>query len=614
MVQQQMSPNSSSHQPEEPEKIYLPRTSESETLKKIRHTASHVMAMAVQKLFPKAQVTIGPWIENGFYYDFDNPEPFTYKDLKAIYKEMVKIINRKLPVIREEVSREEAENRIKQINEPYKLEILSDIKQEPITIYHLGEQWWDLCAGPHLENTSQLNPKAIDLESVAGAYWRGDETKAQLQRIYATAWETPEQLTEYKRRKEEAQRRDHRKLGKELGLFIFSDQVGPGLPLWTPKGTLLRSLLEDFLKQEQIKRGYQQVVTPHISRVDLFKTSGHWQKYKEDLFPMMAENEEAAAHEQGFVLKAMNCPFHVQIYKSELRSYRELPIRLAEFGTVYRYEQSGELGGLTRVRGFTQDDAHLFVTPEQLDSEFLNVVDLILSVIKTLRLGNFKARLSFRDPASDKYIGSDEAWNKAENAIRRAVETLGMDHFEGIGEAAFYGPKLDFIVRDALDREWQLGTVQVDYNLPERFDLEYVAEDGSRKRPVMIHRAPFGSLERLIGILIEEYAGDFPLWLAPVQARLLPVGEAQLDYAKDVAAKMRAIGIRAEVDTSGDRLAKLIRNAEKEKIPVMAVVGAKEVETNTLSIRTRASGELGTVPVPEILDKMKQAIANYDNL
>ncbi|ARV62607.1 threonine--tRNA ligase [Nostocales cyanobacterium HT-58-2] len=611
---QQMSPESSSHQSEQPEKIYLPRTSESETLKKIRHTTSHVMAMAVQKLFPKAQVTIGPWIENGFYYDFDNPEPFTDKDLKAIYKEMVKIINRKLPVIREEVSREEAEQRIKTINEPYKLEILSDIKQEPITIYHLGDQWWDLCAGPHLENTAELNPKAIDLESVAGAYWRGDETKAQLQRIYGTAWETPEQLTEYKRRKEEALRRDHRKLGKELGLFIFSDLVGPGLPLWTPKGTLLRSLLEDFLKQEQLKRGYLPVVTPHIARVDLFKTSGHWQKYKEDLFPMMAEDEEAAAHEQGFVLKAMNCPFHVQIYKSELRSYRELPIRLAEFGTVYRFEQSGELGGLTRVRGFTQDDAHIFVTPEQLDSEFLKVVDLILSVIKTLRLQNFKARLSFRDPASDKYIGSDEAWDKAENAIRRAVETLGMEHFEGIGEAAFYGPKLDFIVRDALDREWQLGTVQVDYNLPERFDLEYVAEDGSRKRPIMIHRAPFGSLERLIGILIEEYAGDFPLWLAPVQARLLPVGEAQLDYAKDVAAKMRSLGIRAEVDTSGDRLAKLIRNAEKEKIPVMAVVGAKEVETNSLSIRTRASGELGTVPVAELLDKMTSAIADYENL
>ncbi|WP_427161942.1 threonine--tRNA ligase [Aliinostoc sp. HNIBRCY26] len=613
MVQQPMSPNQAPNASAQPEKMYLPRTSESENLKKIRHTASHVMAMAVQKLFPKAQVTIGPWIENGFYYDFDNPEPFTDKDLKAIYKEMVKIINRKLPVIREEVSRQEAEKRIQEIQEPYKLEILADIKEEPITIYHLGNEWWDLCAGPHIENTSELNPKAIELESVAGAYWRGDETKAQLQRIYATAWETPEQLAEYKRRKEEALRRDHRKLGKELGLFIFADQVGPGLPLWTPKGTLLRSILEDFLKQEQIKRGYLPVVTPHIARVDLFKTSGHWQKYKEDMFPLMAEDEVAALQEQGFVLKPMNCPFHIQIYKSELRSYRELPMRLAEFGTVYRYEQSGELGGLTRVRGFTVDDSHLFVTPEQLDDEFLNVVDLILSVFKSLQLKNFKARLSFRDPASDKYIGSDEVWDKAEGAIRRAVQQLGMEHFEGIGEAAFYGPKLDFIFSDALEREWQLGTVQVDYNLPERFDLEYVAEDGSRKRPVMIHRAPFGSLERLIGILIEEYAGDFPLWLAPVQARLLPVGEAQLDFTKDVAAKMRALGIRAEVDTSGDRLGKLIRNAEKDKIPVMAVIGAKEVETNALSIRTRASGELGAIAVDEVLDKMKTAIANYEN-
>jgi len=389
--------------------------------------------------------------------------------------------------------------------------------------------------------------------------------------------------------------------------------VGPGLPLWTPKGTLLRSVLEDFLKKEQLKRGYLPVVTPHIARVDLFKTSGHWQKYKEDMFPLMSDDEEAAALEQGFVLKPMNCPFHIQIYKSELRSYRELPIRLAEFGTVYRYEQSGELGGLTRVRGFTVDDSHLFVTPEQLDSEFLNVVDLILSVFKSLQLKNFKARLSFRDPASDKYIGSNEVWDKAEGAIRRAVEKLGMNYFEGIGEAAFYGPKLDFIFSDALEREWQLGTVQVDYNLPERFDLEYVAEDGSRQRPVMIHRAPFGSLERLIGILIEEYAGDFPLWLAPVQARLLPVGEAQLDFAKDVAAKMVAEGIRAEVDTSGDRLGKIIRNAEKQKIPVMAVIGAKEVESNSLSIRTRASGELGAIPVDEVVDKMKQAIANFEN-
>ncbi len=607
---------SNSEAPEQPDKINLPRTSESVSLQKIRHTTSHVMAMAVQKLFPEAQVTIGPWIENGFYYDFDKPDPFTEQDLKAIKKEMVKIINRKLPVTREEVSREEAQRRIKEINEPYKLEILEGL-EDPITIYHLGDQWWDLCAGPHLENTSELHPKAIELESVAGAYWRGDATKAQLQRIYGTAWETPEQLAEYKRRKEEALKRDHRKLGKELGLFIFSDPVGPGLPLWTPKGTVLRSLLEDFLKQEQLKRGYQQVVTPHIARVDLFKTSGHWQKYKQDMFPMMAEDEEAATAEQGFALKPMNCPFHIQIYKSELRSYRDLPLRFAEFGTVYRYEQSGELGGLTRVRGFTVDDSHLFVTPEQLDAEFLSVVDLILSVFKSLQLQNFRARLSFRDPADDKYMGSDEAWEKAQGAIRRAVETLGMEHVEGIGEAAFYGPKLDFIFRDALDREWQLGTVQVDYNLPERFDLEYVAEDGTRKRPVMIHRAPFGSLERLIGILIEEYVGDFPFWLAPVQVRIVQVSDAQLLYAKEVAEKMRSLGIRAEADTSGERLPKQIRNAEKQKIPVMAVVGEKEVESNSLSIRTRAAGgqskDLGAIPVAEVMERMKNAIANYSS-
>lgn len=592
--------------------IKLPKTSESDHLKRIRHTTSHVMAMAVQKLFPKAQVTIGPWTETGFYYDFDVPEPFTDKDLKEIKKEMVKIINKKLPVIREQVSREEAEKRIKAINEAYKLEILAGI-QEPITLYHLGDAWWDLCAGPHLDNTSELDPKAIELETVAGAYWRGDENKAQLQRIYGTAWENPQQLAEYKRRKEEALKRDHRKLGKELGLFIFSDSVGPGLPLWTPKGTLIRSLLEDFLKKEQLKRGYLPVVTPHIARVDLFKISGHWQKYKEDMFPMMADDEESASKEIGFVLKPMNCPFHIQIYKSDLRSYRELPMRLAEFGTVYRYEQSGELGGLTRVRGFTVDDSHLFVTPEQLDKEFLSVVDLILTVFKSLQLKNFKARLSFRDPESDKYIGSDEAWEKAQSAIRKAVQTLGMDYFEAPGEAAFYGPKLDFIFQDALEREWQLGTVQVDYNLPERFELEYVAEDGNRKRPVMIHRAPFGSLERLIGILIEEYAGDFPLWLAPVQIRLLPVSDTQLDYAKEVTAKMQLLGIRAETDTSGERLGKMIRNAETAKIPVMAVVGAKEMETNSLSIRTRAAGDLGVISVEEVVAKLESAIQNHGN-
>ena len=596
---------------EQAQSIKLLRTSESESLQKIRHTASHIMAMAVQKLFPKAQVTIGPWTETGFYYDFDNPEPFTDKDLKKIRKEMIKIINRQLPVIREEVSREEAKSRIEAQNEPYKLEILDSIK-EPITIYHLGEQWWDLCAGPHLESTAELDPKAIALESVAGAYWRGDETKAQLQRIYGTAWETPEQLEEYKRRKEEALKRDHRKLGKELGLFIFSDAVGSGLPLWTPKGTILRSQLEDYLKGEQTKRGYLPVVTPHLAKVDLFKISGHYPYYKEDMFPLMADEEEAES-DRGFVLKPMNCPFHIQIYQSELRSYKELPIRLAEFGTVYRYEQSGELGGLTRVRGFTVDDSHLFVTPEQLDDEFLKVVELILAVFKSLQLTNFKARLSFRDPESDKYIGSDEAWDKAQGAIRRAVEKMEMNHFEGIGEAAFYGPKLDFIFEDALGREWQLGTVQVDYNLPERFGLEYVAEDGSRQRPIMIHRAPFGSLERLIGILIEEYAGDFPLWLAPVQVRLLPVRPDHYDYVKEVAAKMRAAGIRAEADTNGDRLGKMVRNAEKQKIPVMSVVGDQEVADNTLSIRTRASGELGAIAIEEVINKLTTAISEHSN-
>ncbi|MEL7141536.1 MAG: threonine--tRNA ligase [Cyanobacteria bacterium J06631_9] len=582
----------------------LLRTHESEKLERIRHTFSHVMAMAVQRLFPKAQVTIGPSIDYGFYYDFDAPDPFTDKDLKKIKKEMIKIINKGLPVIREEVSREEAKRRIEALGEPYKLEILEGL-QEPITLYHLGDQWWDLCAGPHIESTKDLNPKAFSIDSVAGAYWRGDETKAQLQRIYGTAWETPEELAEYKRRLEEAKRRDHRKLGKELGLFVFSDEVGPGLPLWTPKGTLLRSTLEDFLKNEQVARGYKPVVTPHVARVDLFKTSGHWQKYAEDLFPMMGKSED-----EGFVMKAMNCPFHIQLYKSQLRSYKELPLRFAEFGTVYRYEKSGELGGLTRVRGFTQDDAHLFVTPNQLADEFLKVVELIQVTLRVLKMDDsFRARLSFRDPENkSKYIGSDEDWEKAQGAIRNAVETMGMEHFEGIGEAAFYGPKLDFIVRDALDREWQLGTVQVDYTLPERFDLEYVSEDGTRQRPIMIHRAPFGSLERLIGILIEQYAGDFPLWLAPEQVRLLPVTEGHWEYADNAAIEMRKLGVRVEVDKSGERLGKMIRNSEKAKIPVMSVIGDKEVEGNTLSIRTRKEGDVGVIALPEALDRLEAAL------
>ena len=596
----------------EQQPIKLLRTSESYKLKCIRHTASHIMAMAVQKLFPEAKVTIGPWTETGFYYDFDISKPFSDQDLKSIKKEMVKIIKSKLPVIKEEITLEEARERISKVQEPYKLEILENI-QAPITLYHLGKQWWDLCSGPHLENTGDLHPKAFDIESVAGAYWRGDETKIQLQRIYGTAWENPEQLAEYKKRKEEALKRDHRKLGKELGLFIFSNSVGSGLPLWTPKGTIVRSVLESFLKEEQLKRGYLPVVTPHIGKVDLFKTSGHWQNYKEDMFPLMSDSEDAKNEEIGFVLKPMNCPFHIQIYKSELRSYRDLPVRLAEFGTVYRYEKSGELGGLTRVRGFTVDDSHLFVKPDQLDDEFLDVVNLILSVFETLQLKKFKARLSFRDSNSDKYIGSDEVWEKSQNAIYRAVKMLNIDYFEAKGEAAFYGPKLDFIFQDALDREWQLGTVQVDYNLPERFNLEYVGEEGDKHRPIMIHRAPFGSLERLIGILIEEYAGDFPLWLSPVQLRILPVSDIYLDYAKSVMKIMLASKIRAEVDTSGERLGKMIRRGEKQKIPVMAIIGSKEMEANSLNIRTRKSGELGLITTDDLIKNILETISNHDN-
>ena len=596
----------------EQQDIKLLRTSESHKLKCIRHTASHVMAMAVQRLFPQAKVTIGPWTETGFYYDFDISKPFLDQDLKNIKKEMIKIIKSKLPVIKEEITLEEAKKRIAQIQEPYKLEILENL-QPPITLYHLGSEWWDLCSGPHLESTANLHPKAFEIESVAGAYWRGDETKAQLQRIYGTAWETPAQLVEYKKRKEEALKRDHRKLGKELGLFIFSNSVGPGLPLWTPKGTIIRSVLENFLREEQLKRGYLPVVTPHIGKVDLFKTSGHWQNYKEDMFPLMSDNEVARGEEIGFVLKPMNCPFHIQIYKSDLKSYRDLPVRLAEFGTVYRYEKSGELGGLTRVRGFTVDDSHLFVTPDQLDDEFLNVVNLILSVFENLQLKNFKARLSFRDPSSNKYIGSDEVWEKSQNAIYRAVKMLNIDYFEAEGEAAFYGPKLDFIFQDALDREWQLVTVQVDYNLPERFNLEYIGEKGDKHRPIMIHRAPFGSLERLIGILIEEYVGDFPLWLSPVQVRILPVSDLYLDYAKGVMQTMLMSKIRAEVDTSGERLGKMIRKGEKEKIPVMAIIGSKEMETNSLNIRTRKSGELGLMPINDFMKSILETISNHND-
>jgi threonyl-tRNA synthetase len=584
------------------------RQSDPEQLHRLRHSVSHILAMAVQKLYPETKVTIGPAIENGFYYDFDRTEGFTPDDLKRIEKEMRRIVQQKLPMERVEVPREEMRARLVELGEPYKLEIFEGFDPNvPVTLYKTGD-WWDLCAGPHVESTTEINPQAFKLRSVSGSYWRGDQSKQQLQRIYGTAWETPAQLEEFLRREEEAKKRDHRKLGKELGLFTFSDLVGPGLPLWTPKGTILRYTLEEFLRKEQVKRGYQQVVTPHIARVDLFKTSGHWFKYKEDMFPLMNTSEDGTG-EEGFVMKPMNCPFHIQIYKSELHSYRELPIRYAEFGTVYRYEQSGELGGLTRVRGFTQDDSHLFVTPDQLEEEFKKVVDLIQFVFKALQLDEgFSARLSFRDPTSDKYMGSDEIWEKAESAIRKAALDMGIPHFEALGEAAFYGPKLDFLFRDALGREWQLGTVQVDYNLPERFELEYVSEDGSRQRPVMIHRAPFGSLERLIGILIEHYAGDFPLWLAPTQVRILPIKDSVFGYSEALKDRLISLGMRAEVDTSSESLKKKIRNAELGKIPVMLIIGEKEAAENSVNLRVRGKENQEELTVEALIAYLSERI------
>lgn len=579
------------------DKITLPKTSESETLKKIRHTTSHVMAMAVQRLFPKAQVTIGPWIENGFYYDFDSPEPFSEEALKAIKKEMIKIINKKLPVIREEVSREEAKRRIEAIGEPYKLEILDDIKTEPITIYHLGDQWWDLCAGPHLENTSEINPKAIELETVAGAYWRGDATKAQLQRIYGTAWETPEQLTEYKRRKEEALKRDHRKLGSQLDLFHFQE-AAPGSVFWHARGWTLFQQLIAYMRMRQERAGYIEVNTPDVMDRSLWETSGHWQNYRDHMFTTVTEDKRV------FALKPMNCPGAVSLFKHGLKSYRDLPIRMAEFGKVHRYEPSGTLHGLMRVRHFTQDDAHIFCAQEDMARECEEVVKLVLDIYKELGFADVSIKLSTRP---ENRIGTDDTWDLLESALASALASLNLTYKINEGEGAFYGPKLEFVLHDAIGRDWQCGTLQVDLNLPERFDIEYVTKEGDRSRPVMLHRALFGSLERFIGILIEQYAGDLPFWIAPEQVRLLPVGDDFRAFAEDAAAKLRAAGVRVTVDQSGDRLGKIVRNAEKEKIPVMAVVGEKELETNSLSLRTRADGDLGSVTVAATIERATAA-------
>ena len=577
--------------------VVLPKTSESEQLLKIRHSMSHVMAMAVQKLFPKAQVTIGPWTESGFYYDFDNPEPFTEDDLKAIKKEMGKIIGRKLPLERIEVSRDEAEKRIKAQNEPYKLEILERL-QEPITLYTLGDQWWDLCAGPHVENTKELHPKAFELESVAGAYWRGDETKAQLQRIYGTAWETPEQLAEHKRRKVEALRRDHRRLGKDLDLFSIEDEAGAGLVFWHPRGARMRLLIEDFWRQAHFEGGYELLYTPHVADISLWKTSGHLDFYAESMFgPMQVDERE-------YQLKPMNCPFHVLTYASKLRSYRELPIRWAELGTVYRYERPGVMHGLMRVRGFTQDDAHVFCLPDQISDEILRILDLTERILSTFDFNNYEINLSTRP---EKSIGSEAVWDLATKGLIEALERKGWNYKIDEGGGAFYGPKIDLKIEDAIGRMWQCSTIQLDFNLPERFGLDYVAADGSKQKPIMIHRAIFGSLERFFGIMTENYAGDFPFWLAPEQIRLLPVTDDVQPYAEQLLDQLKTAGIRATIDQSGDRLGKIIRTGEQMKIPVLAVIGAKEAEQNAVSLRSRRDGDLGVTSVDALLNAAQWA-------
>lgn len=575
----------------------LPKTSQSPQLLKIRHSMSHVMAMAVQQLFPKARVTIGPWTETGFYYDFDNPEPFTEADLKAIKKGMIKIINKKLPLERIEVSRSEAEAKIKAQNEPYKLEILEGL-QEPITLYTLGEEWWDLCAGPHVEHTGQLNPKAFELESVAGAYWRGDETKAQLQRIYGTAFESAEQLAEHKRRIEEAKRRDHRRIGTDLDLFSIEDEAGAGLVFWHPRGARMRLLIEEFWRQAHFAGGYELLYTPHVADISLWKTSGHLDFYSESMFgPMQVDERE-------YQLKPMNCPFHVLTYASTLRSYRELPIRWAELGTVYRYERPGVMHGLMRVRGFTQDDAHVFCLPEQISDEILRILDLTEEILSTFDFTNYEINLSTRP---EKSIGDDSVWELATKGLIEALERKGWAYKIDEGGGAFYGPKIDLKIEDAIGRMWQCSTIQLDFNLPERFKLEYVAADGSRQRPIMIHRAIFGSLERFFGIMTENYAGDFPFWLAPEQVRLLPVTDEVMSYAEQTREQLQQAGVRCSIDRSGDRLGKLIRTGEQQKIPLLAVIGAQEAEHRTLSLRSRLQGDLGAVELDALLQAATSA-------
>jgi len=567
------------------------------------HSSAHLMAEALEALYPGTKFGIGPAIETGFYYDVDfGDRTLSQDDFKQIEDKMVELAKTKSAYIREPISKAEAISYFTEKDDEYKLDLIKDLPDGSITLYRQGN-FTDLCRGPHIPNTGFI--KAVKLMNVAGAYWRGDETRKQLTRIYAVTFPKASELTEYLHVLEEAKKRDHRKLGKELELFAFSEKVGMGLPLWLPKGTALRERLVNFMQRAQVKEGYEQVITPHIGHKSLYVTSGHYEKYGKDSFQPIKTPQEG----EEFFLKPMNCPHHCEIYKTKPRSYKELPVRFAEFGTVYRYEQSGELHGLTRVRGFTQDDAHLFCRPDQVKEEFKKVIDLVLYVFSALGFEDYTAQVSLRDPENKtKYIGTDENWALAESAIIEAAAEKGLRTVVELGEAAFYGPKLDFMVKDALGRKWQLGTIQVDYNLPERFELEYTGSDNQKHRPVMIHRAPFGSLERFIAVLIEHCAGNFPLWLSPEQYVILPISEKYEDYAKKLSSELNNTDIRGLIDFRDEKIGRKIRDAEVKKIPYMLIVGEKEAADGTISVRKHGVGDLGSISIEDFKQQLIKEI------
>ena len=566
------------------------------------HTSSHLLAEALEALYPGIKFGIGPAIENGFYYDVDSPVPITEADLPAIEKKMMELARNKEQLIRTEVSKADALKTFTEKNDEYKVELIRDLEDGTISFYTNGA-FTDLCRGPHITNTGLI--KALKLTSVAGAYWRGNEKNKMLTRIYGISFPKKSMLDDYLVLLEEAKKRDHRKLGKELELFMFSQRVGPGLPMWLPKGAELRDRLERFLRQIQKQYGYQQVITPHIGNKELYVTSGHYAKYGKDSFQPIHTPYEG----EEYLLKPMNCPHHCEIYRSKPRSYKDLPVRLAEFGTVYRYEQSGELHGLTRVRGFTQDDAHLFVRPDQLLDEFEKVIDIVLYIFRTLKFDQYTAQVSLRDPNNrEKYIGSDENWEKAEAAIIKAAKDKGLKTTVVTGEAAFYGPKLDFMVKDALGRNWQLGTIQVDYNLPERFDLTYKGADDKLHRPIMIHRAPFGSMERFVAVLLEHTAGKFPLWLAPDQAVVLPISEKYNDYAAEVVDYLTKHDVRVQIDDRNEKIGRKIRDNELKRIPFLLIVGEKEQNDHTVSLRVQGEGDKGSMTLDEFCNHVNDLV------